>query len=388
MNSYFTPQLAGYCVPNRLFQLLHFLSGFASSDGGNVYPSIDRMAWGTSQPVKTVKNQLLELKRIGVLITEQAGTRMQSAKYRINLKALPQREQFTIAPTHEKPSEESRQGPKSGLATTDEAQNRDLSGLTRPKIGTCENRQDPKSGLVEIDKSQKVNRQVPDMDLDLDHDHEDLDLKISTTPLTRKTTASRPQYPTPDNLGKWETEYRLNRVPHNFALYHYSLEQLADGADSRGIPAWKPEAIDGVKLLARKGRLGSDRKDSAMADHEARGYLVKRLSQLRSSSNYESAIGDLEAAYTEGCVAAERRRETEARIKPVEQPTKATELDEKAVQASRERTHASYLKVLEAMGLSPATQKAQEPAQRCSATQSHIQLAEGAFKSDIGAVAA
>jgi hypothetical protein len=226
------------------------------------------------------------------------------------------------------------------------------------------------------------------MDLDLDHDHEDLDLKISTTPLTRKTTASRPQYPTPDNLGKWETEYRLNRVPHNFALYHYSLEQLADGADSRGIPAWKPEAIDGVKLLARKGRLGSDRKDSAMADHEARGYLVKRLSQLRSSSNYESAIGDLEAAYTEGCVAAERRRETEARIKPVEQPTKATELDEEAAQASRERTHANYLKVLEAMGLSSATQKAQEPVQRCSATQSHIQLAEGTFKSGIGAVAA
>jgi hypothetical protein len=55
VNSYFTPQLAGYCVPNRLFQLLHFLSGFASSDGGDVYPSIDRMAWGTSQPVQTIK---------------------------------------------------------------------------------------------------------------------------------------------------------------------------------------------------------------------------------------------------------------------------------------------------------------------------------------------
>jgi hypothetical protein len=390
VNSYFTPQLAGYCVPNRLFQLLHFLSGFASPDGGNVYPSIDRMAWGTSQPVKTVKNQLLELKRIGVLITEQAGTRMQSAKYRINLKALPQREQFTIAPTHEKPSEESRRGPKSGLVTTDEAQNRDLSGLTRPKIGTCENRQDPKSGLVEIDKSQKVNRQVPDMDLDLDHDHEDLDLKISTTLLTREANVKRPDgfIPTADNLSKWEPEYRLARVPHSPTLYHYDLHHLADGADRRGAPKWKSEAIEGVKSLAKKGRLGSDRKETAMADHEAQGYLSKRLSHLRSYSAYESAIGDLETAYAEGCAVAKARQEIEERTRSRTEPVVSRTEEAAAPNPElRKKTHETFLAFMASRGL-VMPQEAQQATQAPLSVQSHTQPSQSGLNGDFGAVAA
>jgi hypothetical protein len=206
----------------------------------------------------------------------------------------------------------------------------------------------------------------------------------------KKNGVSRPEgfTPTADNLSKWESEYRFARVPHNVVLYHYDLHHIADGADRRGIPSWKPEAIDGVKGLAKKGRLGSDRKETAMADHEAQNYLTKRLSQLRSCSTYESAMGDLEAAYAEGCAAAKARKEIEERSRSRTEPV-ASQSGETAVPNPelRKKTHETFMKFMASRGLA-MPEEAQQATQAPSLVQSHIQPSQSGLDGDLGAVAA
>jgi hypothetical protein len=222
------------------------------------------------------------------------------------------------------------------------------------------------------------------MDLDLDHDHKDLDLKISTTPLTRETRVKRSDgfVPTAENLSKWEPEYRLARIPHSPTLYHYDLHHLADGADRRGIPIWKPETIEGVKGLAKKGRLGSDRKETAIADHEAKGYLTKRLSQLRSYSSFESAVGDLETAYSEGVALSAIKRENEAKIK-------TSALDDEPAKPNlelRARNHAAFLAYMESSSTDAAN--GQQAARNYLQLQSHPSHPQNGINGDFRVVAA
>jgi hypothetical protein len=89
-----TRRLDNYVVPNRLFQLLHYLTTFADDFGGSVRPSIDRMAWGTGMAKETIKDHLKSLKKLGVLIVSKEGTRVRSTEYRLNLEVLPGREPY------------------------------------------------------------------------------------------------------------------------------------------------------------------------------------------------------------------------------------------------------------------------------------------------------
>jgi hypothetical protein len=216
-------------------------------------------------------------------------------------------------------------------------------------------------------------------------DQKRLDQNLSSTPLPREEECvKRPAnfVPTPDNFSTWETTYRLNRVPHNSALYHYDLQHLADGADRRGIPKWKPETIEGVKTLARKGRLGTDRKETAMADHEAAGYLSKRLSQLRSHSSFESAVGDLETAYSEGVALLASKQETEAKIK-------SSALDSEPAKPNlelRAKNHAAFLAYMDS--LSTDASNGHQAARNHLQLQSHASHPQSGLNGGYGAVEA
>ena len=72
---------------NQLLLLLA-LADFASDDGGDVFPSVEKMAAKTRASRRTVQRNLRQLEDEGVLIEVRPASRRFPAEYRIVLEAL------------------------------------------------------------------------------------------------------------------------------------------------------------------------------------------------------------------------------------------------------------------------------------------------------------
>lgn len=84
------------------------LARFADDDGGNIFPSLDRIAWLNGKTNRQVRRDIVELLSMRVLTatTSRAGGRHRTTRYRLDAAALPARPPFSAGVWAEKPGHE------------------------------------------------------------------------------------------------------------------------------------------------------------------------------------------------------------------------------------------------------------------------------------------
>jgi len=88
--------------------ILLCLCDFANDEGGNVRPSVARIAWKTGYGIRQVQNILSGLRKDNVVVLVQEATRHSPREYRIDLSVIPRKEAFAVYKARQ--AEESARG--------------------------------------------------------------------------------------------------------------------------------------------------------------------------------------------------------------------------------------------------------------------------------------